>query len=100
MLITAAVFIVGVLVAAFTPSFPLLLVARIIIGLAVGSASTVVPLYIGEIVPPRVRGGLVSLNKQRSPGHPGPLPDRRRPLRLAGRCSVAATGRGACSWGC
>jgi sugar porter (SP) family MFS transporter len=62
-LITAAVFIVGVLLVAFTPSFPLLLVARIIIGLAVGSASTVVPLYIGEIVPPRVRGGLVSLNQ-------------------------------------
>jgi sugar porter (SP) family MFS transporter len=62
-LITAAVFIVGVLLAAFTPTFPVLLVARIIIGLAVGSASMVVPLYIGEIVPPRVRGGLVSLNQ-------------------------------------
>jgi len=62
-LITALVFIVGVLLVAFTPSYPLLLIARIIIGLAVGSASTVVPLYIGEIVPPRVRGGLVSLNQ-------------------------------------
>ena len=41
----------------------MLLVARIIIGLAVGSASMIVPLYIGEIVPPRVRGGLVSLNQ-------------------------------------
>ena len=62
-LITAAVFVVGVLLAAFTPTFPLLLVARIIIGLAVGSASMVVPLYIGEVVPPKVRGGLVSLNQ-------------------------------------
>ncbi len=62
-LITAAVFIVGVLLAAFTPTFPVLLIARIIIGLAVGSASMVVPLYIGEVVPPRVRGGLVSLNQ-------------------------------------
>jgi sugar porter (SP) family MFS transporter len=62
-LITAAVFVVGVMLAAFTPTFPVLLVARIIIGLAVGSASTTVPLYIGEIVPPRVRGGLVSLNQ-------------------------------------
>jgi sugar porter (SP) family MFS transporter len=62
-LITALVFIVGVLLAAFTPAYPTLLVARIIIGLAVGSASMVVPLYIGEIVPPRVRGGLVSLNQ-------------------------------------
>jgi sugar porter (SP) family MFS transporter len=62
-LITALVFIVGVLLAAFTPTYPMLLVARIIIGLAVGSASMVVPLYIGEIVPPRLRGGLVSLNQ-------------------------------------
>lgn len=62
-LATALVFIVGVLLAAFTPSYPVLLAARIIIGLAVGSASMVVPLYIGEIVPPRVRGGLVSLNQ-------------------------------------
>ena len=62
-LITALVFIVGVLLAAFTPTYPILLVARVIIGLAVGSASMIVPLYIGEIVPPRVRGGLVSLNQ-------------------------------------
>ena len=62
-LITALVFIVGVLLAAFTPTYPVLLAARIIIGLAVGSASMIVPLYIGEIVPPRWRGGLVSLNQ-------------------------------------
>jgi sugar porter (SP) family MFS transporter len=62
-LITAVVFVVGVLLAAFTPTFPVLLVARIVIGLAVGSASMVVPLYIGELVPPKVRGGLVSLNQ-------------------------------------
>ena len=62
-LITAVIFVVGVLLAAFTPTFPVLLVARIVIGLAVGSASMVVPLYIGEVVPPRVRGGLVSLNQ-------------------------------------
>jgi len=61
--ITAAVFVVGVLLAALTPTYPVLLVARIVIGLAVGSASMVVPLYIGEVVPPRVRGGLVSLNQ-------------------------------------
>src|ERR1700728_4486036 len=46
-LITALVFIVGVLLAAFTPTYPLLLVARIIIGFAVGSGSTVVPPHIG-----------------------------------------------------
>jgi len=55
--------VTSLLLAAFTPTFPVLLAARVIIGLAVGSASMVVPLYIGEVVPPRVRGGLVSLNQ-------------------------------------
>ena len=62
-LITAVVFVLGVLLAAFTPAYPVLLIARLIIGLAVGSSSMVVPLYIGEIAPPRFRGGLVSLNQ-------------------------------------
>jgi len=62
-LVTAAIFVVGVLLAAYTWSYAVLLVARVIIGVAVGSASMVVPLYIGEIVPPRFRGGFVSFNQ-------------------------------------
>ena len=62
-LITAVIFIVGVLLAAFTPSLTVLLIARLVIGLAVGGASMVVPLYIGEAAPPHIRGGLVSLNQ-------------------------------------
>jgi sugar porter (SP) family MFS transporter len=60
---TAVVFVAGVLLAALTPTYPVLLIARIVIGLAVGSASMVVPLYIGEFAPPKVRGALVSLNQ-------------------------------------
>jgi sugar porter (SP) family MFS transporter len=60
---TAALFVVGVMIAAFSPSYGVLVAARIIIGLAVGSASMVVPLYIGEVVPPKVRGALVSFNQ-------------------------------------
>lgn len=62
-LITAAVFIAGVLGAAFSPAFPMLVIMRFVIGLAVGSASMVVPMYIGELAPPRYRGALVSLNQ-------------------------------------
>ena len=40
-----------------------LIVMRFVIGLAVGSSSMVVPLYIGEVAPPRVRGALVSFNQ-------------------------------------
>ncbi|MDQ1663939.1 MAG: hypothetical protein QOJ68_3919 [Blastococcus sp.] len=62
-LITAVIFVAGVLLAAFAPAFWTLLVARVVIGLAVGSASMSVPLYIGELAPPRIRGALVSLNQ-------------------------------------
>ena len=62
-LITAGIFVVGVQLAASTPSFETLLIARMITGLAVGSASMVVPLYIGEIVLPKFRGAFVSFNQ-------------------------------------
>ena len=62
-LLTAAVFIVGVLGAALAPVYAFLVVMRFVIGLAVGSASMVVPLYIGELAPPRFRGALVSFNQ-------------------------------------
>lgn len=60
---TALVFVAGVLLAAFAPTYPLLLLARFVIGLAVGTSSMVVPLYIGEMAPARARGALVSLNQ-------------------------------------
>jgi sugar porter (SP) family MFS transporter len=62
-LLTAGIFIVGVLGAAFSPTFGFLVAMRFVIGLAVGSASMAVPLYISEVAPPRVRGALVSLNQ-------------------------------------
>jgi sugar porter (SP) family MFS transporter len=62
-LVTAAVFVVGVLGAALSPTFWFLVVTRFVIGLAVGSASMAVPLYISEVAPPRVRGALVSFNQ-------------------------------------
>lgn len=62
-LITAVIFVIGVLGAAFSPTLWVLIVMRFVIGLAVGSASMAVPLYISEVAPPRVRGALVSFNQ-------------------------------------
>jgi sugar porter (SP) family MFS transporter len=62
-LLTAGVFVFGVLGAAFSPTFWFLVIMRFVIGLAVGSASMAVPLYISEVAPPRVRGALVSFNQ-------------------------------------
>jgi len=62
-LITAALFMASVLAAAFSPSFVIPMAAQVVIGLGVGSASMVVPMYIGEAAPPRFRGALVSFNQ-------------------------------------
>ncbi len=62
-LLTAATFVVGIIGASLAPEAISLVAFRVIIGLGVGSASVVVPLYIGEIAPPDIRGALVSLNQ-------------------------------------
>jgi sugar porter (SP) family MFS transporter len=62
-LITAGVFSVGSIVSAIAPNVGLLTVGRLAVGLAIGVASYTAPLYIGEIAPPNLRGGLVTLNQ-------------------------------------
>lgn len=42
---------------------PLFLTARFVVGIAVGIASMLTPLYIAELAPPEVRGALVTLNQ-------------------------------------
>src|SRR5207302_6642902 len=59
----AVVFTCGALLAAFAPSVGVLIAARVIIGLAVGSAALVVPLYLSEIAPTEIRGRIASLNQ-------------------------------------
>ncbi|WP_019853934.1 sugar porter family MFS transporter [Actinopolyspora mortivallis] len=60
-LVAAVVFAVGSLAAAFTPDVTILVVARFVIGLGVGLTSVVVPMYLSEISPTRIRGTLSSL---------------------------------------
>jgi sugar porter (SP) family MFS transporter len=62
-LLTSAVFVVGLLLSSLAPALWVFWVSRFVIGLGVGSTSFVVPLYIGEIAPPERRGALVSLNQ-------------------------------------
>src|SRR5205085_6483101 len=49
--------------AAFAPTVGVLIAARVIIGLAVGAAAMVVPLYLAEIAPAEDRGRITSLNQ-------------------------------------
>jgi SP family sugar:H+ symporter-like MFS transporter len=62
-IIAAVVFTGGALLAAFSPTVGILIAARFIIGLAVGSAALVVPLYLAEIAPTEIRGRITSLNQ-------------------------------------
>lgn len=62
-LITACIFTVGSILCAIATSTGALIAGRIAIGLAIGVASYTAPLYIGEMAPPKLRGGLVTLNQ-------------------------------------
>lgn len=62
-LLTAIVFAVGAIATALAPMLSWLIVGRIVVGFGIGFASFVAPLYISEIAPPNLRGGLVSLNQ-------------------------------------
>ncbi|MFO1058010.1 MAG: sugar porter family MFS transporter [Dongiaceae bacterium] len=60
---TGLIFVVGSVVAALAPALSLLLAGRVIVGVAIGVASMLTPLYLAETAPARNRGALVSLNQ-------------------------------------
>ncbi|QDP97496.1 sugar porter family MFS transporter [Microlunatus elymi] len=62
-IIAGSVYVVGGLASGFAPSIDFLLVARFVLGLAVGTASFVSVEYISEQAPPRLRGGVTSFNQ-------------------------------------
>jgi sugar porter (SP) family MFS transporter len=59
----SALFILGTLIVIASPGLPIFVVGRILIGIAIGLASFIVPMYISELAPERIRGSLVSLNQ-------------------------------------
>lgn len=62
-LIISGMFIIGTLIASLAPNVQLILLGRLCIGFAIGIGSYTAPLYIAEIAPQNLRGGLVSLNQ-------------------------------------
>src|SRR5437867_7669070 len=61
LLVTAAIFAIGALASAVAPSPAILIVSRVVLGLAIGLASTTVPVYLSDVAPPPARGWVVSL---------------------------------------
>ncbi|CAH0128929.1 sugar porter family MFS transporter [Peribacillus sp. NPDC101481] len=64
-LISSIIFAVGSILAGISPHKGLLfmIVARILLGLAVGAASALVPAYMSEMAPARLRGRLSGINQ-------------------------------------
>ncbi|ROZ99160.1 sugar porter family MFS transporter [Gordonia sp. OPL2] len=59
----AVLFLVGALTCVFAPGFGVMVLGRVILGLAVGGASTVVPVYLAELAPYEIRGSLAGRNE-------------------------------------
>lgn len=62
-LAAAVVFTVGALGAALAPSVGVLVASRVVLGVAVGAAALIVPLYLSEVAPTEIRGAVTSLNQ-------------------------------------
>lgn len=59
----ALIFLIGSLGSAFSPEFITLVLSRVVLGIAVGGASALVPTYLAEVAPAKMRGSLTSLNQ-------------------------------------
>jgi SP family galactose:H+ symporter-like MFS transporter len=60
-MIGAILFVAGSLSPAAAPNVEVLLVSRVLLGLAVGVASYTAPLYLSEIAPEKIRGSMISM---------------------------------------
>ena len=63
LMVNAVLFGVFAVVTGMANGMELFLFARLIVGVAVGVASMITPLYIAEIAPSKIRGALVTLNQ-------------------------------------
>ncbi|CAK4008843.1 general substrate transporter [Lecanosticta acicola] len=56
------VFVIGTVLQTASYSVPQFAVGRFVVGLGVGSAAMIVPLYIGELAPAKYRGRMIAFN--------------------------------------
>jgi sugar porter (SP) family MFS transporter len=62
-ILSGSVYTLAALACAFSQSTDQLIASRVVLGLSVGTASFVSPMYLAELAPRRIRGGLVSFNQ-------------------------------------
>ncbi|MBE9376163.1 sugar porter family MFS transporter [Saccharopolyspora sp. HNM0983] len=59
----SVIFVGGALASALALDVATLVLSRTVLGLAVGGASVIVPLYLAEMAPTRIRGAIATLNQ-------------------------------------
>ena len=62
-MLMAVLFFVGAVVCVVAPTFGWMVVGRAILGLAVGAASTIVPVFLAELAPFEIRGSIAGRNE-------------------------------------
>ncbi|MGI4858388.1 MAG: sugar porter family MFS transporter [Janthinobacterium lividum] len=62
-ILLAMLFLAGALACTFAPNTTVMVLARFILGVAVGGASVAVPTYLSEMAPPSRRGSVVNQNE-------------------------------------
>ncbi|MWV48591.1 sugar porter family MFS transporter [Rathayibacter sp. VKM Ac-2803] len=62
-ILLAILFIAGALTCVFAPNLEVMVVGRSVLGLAVGGASVVVPVFLSELAPYEIRGSIAGRNE-------------------------------------
>lgn len=62
-MLAAVVVVIGTLGATFAPTFTLLVISRLVIGIGIGFSSSTVPTYLSELAPAKLRGAMGALNQ-------------------------------------
>jgi SP family myo-inositol transporter-like MFS transporter 13 len=55
-------FTIGAIIMAFAPTIGVLMLGRVFVGLGVGVAAQIVPLYLSEVAPIEIRGKVIAIN--------------------------------------
>lgn len=59
LLLNAFLFIAGIILAALSPTYWVFIIARLLMGLAIGNSAVVTPMYMAEVAPPESRGRIL-----------------------------------------
>lgn len=61
LLFNALLFIAGIVLSFTAPIFPVYVISRLLMGLAIGNSAVITPMYMAEVAPPESRGRILFL---------------------------------------